>query len=292
MGVPMNTLLKIMAFLLSRDILPDRFLNWHKKTSNLRNIFVTKTMPFSGVKIKLNIGDHVQYWMYMRRAYEYENLEYFSKIVNQGVFIDIGANVGNYSLSLCKKANKVFAVEASKNNCQRIIETLKMNKIDNVEVIHKAAYKVSGVKVKLYLSGDNAGRNSLLIDKNNIGCEEVETITIDSLLDKYDNERVFIKIDVEGSEDSVIEGANHTILKKRPVIQCEINPLLNNSNCNNPYDIAHKKIIDYGYNSYFIRDNKMQPFYYNEYIFSENRLFNVLYLAKDSYEDLQARANK
>lgn len=288
MGVLMNTLLKLMAFLLSRDILPDRFLSWHKKISNNRNIFVTKILPFSGVKIKLNIGDHVQYCIYIKKGYEYEYLEYFSNIIDRrGVFVDVGANVGSYSLSLCKKVKKVFAVEASKANCQHIIDTLKTNKINNVEVIHKAAYEVDGRKMKLYLSKDSAGNNSLFKSEENGGYEEVETITIDSLLGKFGNEKLFIKIDVEGGEGSVIDGAKNTILKRRPVIQCELNPFVSGANCEEIYSNVHRKIIDYGYHSYFIRGDKMQPFDYEKYFSNARQHINVLYLPKDALRYLR-----
>lgn len=58
-----------------------------------------------------------------------------------GVFIDVGAHVGKYSIAFGKRLRRglVVAIEPMPSNIKALIENIKLNKLDNVIVVPKAA---------------------------------------------------------------------------------------------------------------------------------------------------------
>ena len=132
---------------------------------------------------------------------------------NAEVIIDVGANVGKYTV-LASKFSKatVIAMEASRKNFLILKKNLQLNKCKNVLAINMAATK-SNRKVKLY-KGATGGQYTLR--PANSAYEVVNGIALDSLLKKLGIRRVdLIKIDVEGSELDVIEGLKQYLTSHR-----------------------------------------------------------------------------
>ena len=139
------------------------------------------------------------------------------------VVIDIGANIGMYSYYLSR-----FVAENS-GTCigfeprTDIWTRLKKNvKSDNF-VAEKFALSNRIGFGDLFLSSSH-GLSSLIANPefNGFGSERVSLTTLDSYMDSRNvGSVVFIKIDVEGHELEVLEGADETIRKYKPVILCE-----------------------------------------------------------------------
>ncbi len=137
--------------------------------------------------------------------------------VDEGTFIDIGANVGKYSIILAKNPNiKVIAFEPDPYN----LEALKFNIVLNNSpvVIKDIALSNKKGTASFFLNPDNQG-NSSLLNSGQKGEEIfVKTDTLDNVL-KDNKERIsLIKIDVEGFEAEVLQGARETIRKFHPKI--------------------------------------------------------------------------
>jgi FkbM family methyltransferase len=146
-----------------------------------------------------------------------ESIPYIRK---GSIVLDIGANVGAFSLPYSNYDCIVYSFEPQ-NYCVNLLKETFKN-IPNVNIFHNA---VGNEEKEIEMNPSNPDKEKniggLSVGK---GGEKVKMIKIDNL--KLFNISV-IKIDVEGYENKVIEGAKETIINNRPFIIFEshhINP--------------------------------------------------------------------
>ena len=126
--------------------------------------------------------------------------------------IDVGANSGFYSILAARAGKSVVAVEPEEGNLALLRSNIALNKVE-VE-IHAAALSDTVGWSVVYGDGDMA---SLIREWQGVGAEfkqSVATTTLDEVIgDRWLNEKLFIKIDVEGFEDKVLSGADRTLAR-------------------------------------------------------------------------------
>ena len=195
--------------------------------------------------------------------------ENFIKIISGEikVCLDIGANIGNYSALLLKETNaKVFAFEPMEKSFEELKKIKEVYK-DRFFIEKIALGNEDGDK-QIYSANDISEKASLeknleklsFIDKKNLREFDISIKKIDSLNFFDANSKVdFLKIDVEGHEYEVIQGAKKFIDFNSPkFIQIEINwhqlfkkvNLFEFSKLLNEYEIF--KILPYGKKLIFI----------------------------------------
>jgi FkbM family methyltransferase len=137
------------------------------------------------------------------------------------VAIDIGANMGTYCYYMAKYSKSVIAFEPNKDlwtHLRRVLGT-------HVQ-LEAAALSRNSATATLRVDNHNTGV-ATIEDKNDLSCvadrsvvasRTVETKTLDSF--QFSNISM-IKIDVEGHEEAVIEGAQETIKRNRPAFIIE-----------------------------------------------------------------------
>lgn len=125
------------------------------------------------------------------------------------VFVDIGANIGYYSLlasRLVGSSGAVVAIEASPRTYARLQANLRVNRADNVRPVNVAASDEAG-QVTIY-SGprQNSGAASTLKEWRNGEAEAVVTaLPLDQILTVRERGKVrLVKIDVEGAEAPIL----------------------------------------------------------------------------------------
>ncbi len=141
-------------------------------------------------------------------------------LVNCNRAIDIGANVGVWSYWLSKYAKQVESFEPN----PKIFNALKNIKIKNVNSYNIALSNKSG-SVDLLIPKGSKGFSNQGASLSSIKVQgEHKSISIEAkCLDEYNFLDVdFIKIDVEGHEHEVIEGAQETINKFKPTMVIEM----------------------------------------------------------------------
>ena len=141
-------------------------------------------------------------------------------LVNCNRAIDIGANVGVWSYWLSKYAKQVESFEPN----PKIFNVLKNIKIKNVNSYNIALSNKSG-SVDLLVPKGSKGFSNQGASLSSIKVQgEHKRISIEAkCLDEYNFLDVdFIKIDVEGHEHEVIEGAQKTIKKFKPTMVIEM----------------------------------------------------------------------
>jgi len=189
-------------------------------------LLLTRVLAYTKTKVLLDVGDYIQYWMYVDGAYEDSFLKFVrSKLISsKGAIVDAGANVGSYTLNLYDKADHIIAVEASGSNAAFIRSVCALNHIKNVRVYNNALYKTDGELIELYVSNDTCGNNSMYKITGYSEVESVQTLTIDTICAENGvNDIRLIKIDIEGAEYNCLLGAKKTIERYRPIVLCEFN---------------------------------------------------------------------
>jgi FkbM family methyltransferase len=162
-----------------------------------------------------------------RENYEPE-LIYLEKLLSPGsVFIDVGANMGIYTLvasRLVGEAGRVIAFEPSAQSLPLLLENIELNSLKNVCAFPVALADRVG-KARLYHQGVPEC-NSLARDPSWGGeAEEVTMETLDNIVKGASVTRVdVIKIDVEGAEELVLRGAANVLASMRPAVIFEVNP--------------------------------------------------------------------
>lgn len=137
------------------------------------------------------------------------------KLENGMTVIDIGANIGYYTIIAGKRIGgngKVLAFEPEENNFSLLTRNISLNKLDNVSVFKVALANKTGEE-SLYLDNDNKGHHSLSSQKSKTEKRVlVRTDTLDSILEKYGSHKVdLIKMDIEGAEFLALEGMAKTL---------------------------------------------------------------------------------
>lgn len=141
------------------------------------------------------------------------------KIVSDGVILDIGANIGNHTLYFANEGNahKVIAFEPVWETFQILQRNILLNHLEHVVELHQCGLGDDEGYANIYgYNYSNTGGTPLNIVK------EAGAIAIHSLDSfKIQGKIALIKIDVEGMEIKVLQGATDTIKRHKPYILIE-----------------------------------------------------------------------
>ena len=127
------------------------------------------------------------------------------KVQDADVVVDIGANVGEFSLAVSDKASKLLAVEPD----EAAFRCLELNLADrkNVRLIQAVIGDLDGEK-SLFVSSDFS--DSSLIEPTEKWSRQVkvESLTLASLMSRYGLEKIdFLKLEAEGFEPEILQSA-------------------------------------------------------------------------------------
>lgn len=140
---------------------------------------------------------------------EYQDMHFAADILaSTDIFVDVGANIGIYSLlGASIPGVEVIALEPSTRSRNRLIENVALNDFDErIQVVAAAAGASSG---SARLTEGFDAMNRIVDDsESSAPTEAVEVVTLDNIVPAADRNRVtLVKIDVEGHESEVIDGA-------------------------------------------------------------------------------------
>jgi FkbM family methyltransferase len=185
-----------------------------------------------GLWMRINPGNYVQQDLLLRGTWEPAGTLCLERRLGEGsVFIDVGANAGYFSLIASKlvgRQGRVFAFEPNPSVASELKANLLRSCVQNVSV-EQAACSNSNSPVSLYISSNsNTGKTSLF-SKNaksktrvTVPCTRLDDFVADRNLDRID----IVKIDVEGAELMVLEGMKNCLLRFRPQVILELEPIL------------------------------------------------------------------
>lgn len=143
---------------------------------------------------------------------EYEEMAFLIHALrSDDLFIDVGANVGSYTVLACAAVGaRGWCFEPVPGTYARLLENIRINHLDDrVRCLNVGVGSTPGVLG--FSSNMDAGNRVLADGETRADRIEVQVATLDSLL--AGESPTVIKIDVEGYETAVLKGADETLRK-------------------------------------------------------------------------------
>jgi len=142
------------------------------------------------------------------------------------VVVDVGAHIGRYALRAAARASKVIAVEPDPSNFSLLERNVRLNGFSNVDLVPQALSSRGGIQALWLAAKENTGTSSLDPGRSGVsdgsgpsGTVPVETLTLDELVGSVGLTRIdWLKVDVEGHEVAVLQGAKAALGITRAMI--------------------------------------------------------------------------
>lgn len=208
--------------------LTEIFLNCHEFRLRQKTLRQPILLELEGFKIFVRRNDWTIGWVIARdKIWEPHVTREIRALLKPGtVFVDIGANVGYFSLlaaACVGERGRVIAIEANPDNCDLIRQGVRANNFNNV-LVYPYAVAEKEQEFILGVDGSNSGIIEMGSNIDEVGLH-IQAVTGDSLL--KDQPRIdLIKIDIEGAEWRALRGMREVIVRHRPVIFTEFFPAL------------------------------------------------------------------
>ena len=229
----MNSILaSIFRVIFKITTLRKHFFGVHQRFFKPSGVFkgVSKKIVYRNrIVLDLDINDWIQQNLYFLNQYEERELRFLESMLKPGdIFIDVGANIGLFSLvasAIIGESGKVYAFEPYSKNFDKLLHHIKLNGLENVIAERRAVSDKSGwIDLKANEDDDNDGMISAYVDTFT-SSETVPTIGLDQYITGNIKQPIrFIKMDIEGGEYLAIKGMSSTLTKDHPVVLVEINP--------------------------------------------------------------------
>ena len=187
-----------------------------------------RTATVFGARIDLDLSDLVQREVYLG-VFEPRETRWARSRLRPGMtFVDVGANIGYYTLLGAQSVGsggRILAIEPGPYAYRRLQETVERNRLEQVTTLPIAVGAEAG-RLPLYIPPENSGNYSPTMLPSEGGTPvETEVRTLDDLLEEHGVERVdLLKLDVEGFEPAVLRGARRALAEGRiGAALCEFN---------------------------------------------------------------------
>lgn len=256
----MKLLNNIIIFLIRNNPLIPGFLKRRISMHTLipESVISIKVAGGKTLKMAHNQWNDVTPALYWGLGYEDETAElFFKKCRSASVIIDIGANVGYYSLlaALSNPAAQIFSFEPNPILYERLNENVHLNSMDGrIELYQQAVSSLDGV-IPLYVpkNGVLSESSTLRGFRNDVDAINCDGICLDNFAKNNQIRKIdLIKMDVEGAECMVLEGMKNILKDMSPDIICEVLPGRFNAQ-------AEKLLKQYGYQFSWIKPGKLIP---------------------------------
>ena len=182
-----------------------------------------------GVIIQCDIRDFIPATIFHFGEWETCTTALIKRLLKPGdTFIDVGANIGYFSLlasPLVGEYGHVVAVEASPTIVERLNSNVKINQARNIRIINEAASDSHGT-LRLFSGHDKDSGKTTTIEALGDQFEtEVAARPLPAMITAAEQAHTrLIKVDVEGAEESVIRGILTADWPERTCFLVEIRP--------------------------------------------------------------------
>jgi FkbM family methyltransferase len=222
----------------------------------VNDILICVKKGMTGITGSLYVGLH-----------EFEDMSFVLHYLNEThLFLDVGANVGCYSLLAASKGSSVIAFEPDYTSVSALNVNRCINDFEKKITVVRAAV---GDHVGITNFSEKLDTVNHVLDPTDKNGTQVELVSIDSL--NLDNANTVIKIDVEGYEMQVLNGALECLLRQVLVVIVETN----NSNLNygSTNSAIFQKLNNLGFNGF-----TYEPFSRSLHSVPPERVGNTIFL--------------
>lgn len=179
----------------------------------------------TGGEMLLDIRDSQQRHIYYSRLYEYRSISGIKKFLQPGdSFIDVGANIGFYSIWAALRlgsAGRVYSFEPNPKAYSYLRRNVELNNLENIN-LHQVALGASEGTVQLETRFDDLALSRVVRSATGTEVVNVPSKRLDTCFSETEKAKIkFIKIDAEGAEPEILQGGE-TILEKRPDLLVEV----------------------------------------------------------------------
>lgn len=198
----------------------------HRFRLGFRNTFIVIENFDRNLKLKINTSWSMSFAIYWSGFHEFHEFLFLNNHLKKDmVFVDIGANLGEYSVFAAKRVAQVLAFEPLPKMQNLLNENITLNNFKNVHIfpyglsdsarqlsIHEIENVHEGLST--FFPGERVTRNTY----------DVPLKSFDTEFPSYGVSRIdFIKVDIEGGELFALKGARQMIEKFAPDVMVEIN---------------------------------------------------------------------
>lgn len=219
------------------------------------------------IKIYLYPNDGVARLTFYFNYHEPEIFKFLEKFINkikekqdELIYLDIGANIGLYSLFVAKrvqKRGKVIAFEPHPNTFDKLTENIRLNNFNNIIAINKA---LGNEKNFVYINQcEDSAKTFVSNLKTDQSEMKVEMVNLDYFLKENQIDKIdYVKIDVEGFEFYVLQGMKELLKNSPPlIIQIELyEKFLARSGSS--LDTTVKFLYEFKYTTWKLNSNKIK----------------------------------
>lgn len=188
-----------------------RLADYLDRQLQLRPRAATARTTFSA-RIPVHTSDIIQRYLYLFGVWEPHLTAWISRRLRPGdVFVDVGANIGYYSLlaaHLTGPAGHVVAIDPSPDFCQRLTAAARTNRYNTIRVVTTAVADATGPRTFYLEAASNLGGTTSVRPRGPIAATfDAPAAPLPAVLTDYELTHArIIKIDVEGAEAAVIRG--------------------------------------------------------------------------------------
>lgn len=170
----------------------------------------------------------LSYSKYYPEDYEPDLFKFIDKYcADRSVFLDCGAHFGLFSVVASMKVGemgKVISFEPMPEVRSVLEDVIRLNKCSNVTVRSEAVSRVKGTATFFDTGNEGSNANSLVQQERHHDALTVNTISIDDISKEIGKAISCIKVDVEGAEYDLLQGAEQVLFSDRPAIYLSLHP--------------------------------------------------------------------
>jgi len=245
-----------------------RFYPFQRGRTRLANLLLggsgsKELIPFEGFQLEVDLSQLTSRLIFLFGFSEPVEIANLKPFLPRGfIAMDVGANIGEYSLSMAARAGgtgKVYAFEPDPGSYYLLSLNIIRNRLDSR--IHAERIALTDYCGEAILKLDRDGARNTIAPQARLpeprGELRIPCLTIDRFVEIAHLDRLdFIKIDAEGAELSILRGGRKALTDFRPVILAEVREDLNQR-----FGVSNKDVLGYlkslGYAAFFVYGKKM-----------------------------------